>query len=134
MPKRKRKNKLFLRTALYISVASFLFLLVLSIIFYPSLFKKKTLITPVVKNSKTEELTLSKLLVSNDIEFVAIDLASDYFNVKLKDGETIYISLKKDVQAQISSLQVILKQLTISGKRFNLIDFRFDKPVIKYTN
>lgn len=132
MSKRKRKNTLYLKRVLYIFISSFLLLLVLSIL--PMGFEKKAIITPIVKSDKTGELDLSKLLLDNNIEFMSIDLASDYFNVKLKDSGNVYISLKKNIQVQISSLQAVLKQLTIDGKRFNLIDFRFKKPVIKYTN
>jgi len=134
MSKRKRRNTLFLKRVLYIFISSFLFLLVLSIGFYPIGFEKKAIVTPIVKSAKTGELDLSKLLLDNNIEFMSIDLVSDYFDVKLKDSGTVYISLKKDIVIQISSLQAVLKQLTIDGKRFNLIDFRFNKPVIKYTN
>lgn len=44
--------------------------------------------------------------------------------------EEVVISLKKDVASQLASLQVTMSHLTIEGKRFNRIDFRFDKPVI----
>lgn len=132
MSKRKRKKRLFFKSLLYIFLYSSLFLLVLTIIAYPWLSRKKTIIAPVVKEIKTEELNLSKILKDKDIEFVTIDLVSGYFDVKLKSGGAVYISSKKDIQAQVSSLQTVLKQLTINGKRFNVIDFRFEKPIIKY--
>ncbi len=108
-------------------------LFILNIVFSDfSWFNKKSIINPIVKNVTWDMSKISKLLIDRNIQFSSINVAFDYIEVKLKDKSSIYISLKKDVQVQISSLQAILKQLTISGKRFSLIDFRFDKPVIKY--
>lgn len=51
--------------------------------------------------------------------------------VKLKeDGEAI-LSINKDLKNQIDSLQAVLKQLTIEGKRVVRIDFRFERPTIE---
>ena len=132
--KRKRGKGQFFKTSLSIFVASFLILFILNIVFSDfSWFNKKFIINPIVKNSH-DIAKISKLLIDHNIQFLSINLISDYLEVKLKDESSIYISLKKDVQVQISSLQAILKQLTINGKKFSQIDFRFDKPVIKYKN
>lgn len=47
------------------------------------------------------------------------------------NGEVI-LSLEKDIATQIASLQLTIANLTIEGKRFSRLDFRFDKPVISY--
>lgn len=46
--------------------------------------------------------------------------------------EQVILSLQKDLAAQFTSLQLTIGHLTIEGKGFHLLDFRFDKPVISY--
>lgn len=52
--------------------------------------------------------------------------------IKLKDGEELILSNTKDLEQQITSLQLIMRTLTIEGKRFHRVDFRFDNPVVTY--
>jgi len=42
------------------------------------------------------------------------------------------ISSKKNIDEQISSLQRILRELTIDDRPFKSIDFRFEKPVVEF--
>ncbi|MDP2637855.1 MAG: hypothetical protein Q8P26_02245 [Candidatus Levybacteria bacterium] len=42
------------------------------------------------------------------------------------------LSSQKDIGEQVSSLQRILRQLTIEGKSFENIDFRFKEPVVSF--
>jgi len=133
MLQRARKTNSFLKTAFYILTSSVLFLLLLNIIFpKASWFKKPIVIDPVVRNAKIDTSKIEKLLSDSSIPFSSVSFARSYFDIGLKDDGKVYISSKKDIIIQISSLQAILKQLTINGKRFQLIDFRFDKPVIVF--
>lgn len=132
MLKRKRKNKT-ISYLICIFFFSFLFLIALNLIFpQNSWFKKTQIISPIVKNSSSNTENFEKILTDFNIGFTSINPYSNYLEINLKDGGNIYISLEKDTHMQLSSLQAILKQLTINGKRFNLIDFRFDKPLILY--
>lgn len=132
MLKRARKPKSFLRITLYIFFSSLLFLLILSLIFYNgSWFKRPIVINPVVRNSDVDSSKIGRLLSNASISFSSISFTGGYFDIELVDGGRVYISSRKDPSIQVSSLQAILKQLTINGKKFQIIDFRFDKPVIK---
>lgn len=74
---------------------------------------------------------LEKLLKENNIHYTAIESASQSaVLIRLKSGEDVFFSTKKSYQFQISSLQLVLSRLTIEGKRFSRLDFRFDKPVV----
>lgn len=133
MLKRAKKTNPFLRTTIYIFLASALALLILNLIFPEfSWFRKPIVVNPVIGNNEIERLKINKLLLNAGIPFSAINLAQNYFDIELKDSNKVYISSKKDISIQISSLTAILKQLTINGKGFKLIDFRFDKPIIVY--
>ena len=131
MLQRARKTNSFLKASFYIFFSSILFLLILNLIFPKfSWFRKTIVINPVIRNRETEDSKIRKLLLDAGIKFSSISFAMNYFDIDLSDGRKAYVSSKKDVNTQISSLTAIIKQLTINGKGFKIIDFRFDKPVI----
>ena len=111
-----------------------IFLIALSILlFFPRLTKKALFISPVTTNSNQDAKKIETLLLNAQITFASISLtANSSYIVKLQDGGQVVLSLKKDIGRQITSLQPILKQLTIDGRRFNRIDFRYDKPLVIY--
>ena len=45
---------------------------------------------------------------------------------------TVILTTSKDIAQQIDSLQLTIRQLTMEGKEFHRLDFRYDKPVISY--
>lgn len=53
-------------------------------------------------------------------------------NIWLNNGTLIAISLQKEVDPQLDSLQVILSRVKMEGKVLKEIDLRFNKPVITY--
>ena len=118
---------------LLILVLLAIFLIALSILlFFPRLTKKALFISPVATNSSQDAKKIETLLLEADISFSSISFLDYYYIVMLSDGGQVILSLKKDIEKQITSLQPILKQLTIEGKKFNRIDFRFDKPLVVY--
>lgn len=71
------------------------------------------------------------LMQQKNVPTVSIEQVSDTsYKVVLSEGEEVYLSSKKSLAEQISSLQRILSRLTIEGKHFVRLDVRFDKPVI----
>ena len=134
----KGKNRLYQSVTLFIFCLSGLF------VYYgltQYLFKKASFISPipVVANNKSLQLnsntskidSLATLVKKNNIAFIDISLSSDkYITVTLATGEEILFSQEKNLEPQISSLQLIVSRLTIEGKRFSRLDFRFDEPVI----
>jgi len=110
-----------------------IFLIALSVLlFSPRLTKKALFISPVTRNSNQDAKKIEKLLIDANISFSSISFLGSYYIVALSDGGQVVLSLKKNIEKQIASLQPILKQLTIDGKKFNRIDFRFDKPLVVY--
>lgn len=133
MLKRARKTNYFLKTFFYIFSSSVLLVLILNLIFpKASWFRKPIVINPVIRNSDIEGSKIGRLLSNASIPFSSINSVQDYFDIELNGSGRVYMSYKKDINSQISSLTAILKQLTINGKGFKLIDFRFDKPVIVF--
>ncbi len=48
------------------------------------------------------------------------------------DGKKILLSAHKNIEEETASLQLTLKALTMEGKEFHGLDFRYDRPVISY--
>lgn len=81
------------------------------------------------KDSKVE--LVKKELKKHNIEYTSVQQEKDaVLTVKLKDGGIVTFSSQKDIMTQIASLQYILSHLTMEGKLFTRLDFRFEKPVI----
>jgi len=131
--KLKRKGKsFFVKVALPILI----FLILSALLLYElptlSLFNK-SIVSPLAKNKSSQDTSLEILLTKAKIPFVSVSRSSDYYyTVAIPDGGQIFISSKKDLISQISSLQLVLNRLTIEGKRIKTLDFRFDKPIIKF--
>lgn len=72
-------------------------------------------------------------LLANNIETRRLEITdSRELTVFLKTGPKVLISLDKNIKEQVESLQLILERAKIEGKQIELIDLRFDKPVISY--
>lgn len=55
------------------------------------------------------------------------------FLLKSKDNNLkIIFDLNKNVELQLAALQLLLEQAKMNGENMELIDLRFDKPVVKY--
>ncbi len=97
-------------------------------------FRELSYLSPVVSITdyrKANEVQM--LLDKKNIPYVKINTDSDTLTtVDIKDSGKVYLSTKGDLLKQISSLQLVLSKLTIEGKRFKSLDFRFDKPVINF--
>ncbi|MBI2031171.1 MAG: hypothetical protein HYT08_01015 [Candidatus Levybacteria bacterium] len=132
MKKRKNKGKYLLfkilfAVLIFISITSFFYILYLSFI------KKPVVISPLGKKSVAKTQVISETLSKKQIPFASVETASDSsYLVNLSDGGQVIISSSKDIEIQISSLQLILKRLTIEGKRLKKLDFRFEKPVLSF--
>lgn len=84
-------------------------------------------------NSNSSDLTLSQVKSfcdSKKIPCKNITQNSDTITITLDNDSIILLSLKKDIKSQLTSLQATLSDLTIEGKQFKVLDFRFEKPFI----
>ncbi|HZJ18353.1 MAG TPA: hypothetical protein VFD45_01900 [Patescibacteria group bacterium] len=132
---KKRTTRLFRkkRTAIIIlSLGLLLSLFSLFLSYYYTNYAKKPVSSPVSKKELYTIKELQKNLNEKNIRYVKITNGDDLsFYVDLRDGGQAILSLNKELETQISSLQLILSRLTIEGKRLKKLDFRFDKPVIE---
>lgn len=94
-------------------------------------FSQNAFISPIGKNN-IDRSKVEKLLKINNISFVQVLVLADSYLIKTSNNGQITLSSQKDIGKQISSLQRILKQLTIEGKPFKSIDFRFLEPIVSF--
>lgn len=81
------------------------------------------------ENSKKVQILLEK----NDIIYLSVVPSENNTTfVTLKEKQEVIFANSRNLEQQIASLQLIMRQLTIEGKRFNRIDFRFDNPVVTF--
>ncbi len=127
-PRRQKHFKI--KFAAYI-----LFLGILGVaVFYLNAFilsRKPLFISPIGKVS-TDLSSVKKILKDNNISFSEVTLSDDSYLVDISDNGQVKLSQDKDMTSQISSLQRILNQLTIEGKPFKRMDFRFSEPIISF--
>lgn len=136
MKKRKlRKKRIFY--LFYIIV--FIIAVSFPVIIFLVLSRESPLISPIattIKNNFARGGMLEdykKSLAKSNIEFDNISLSSDLsIHLFLKNNGEVIFSSEKDMDAQISSLQLIISRSTIEGKRLSRLDFRFDKPIVVY--
>ncbi len=90
-------------------------------------------ISPIAKETSSKLASLEDELNKNKISYSAVNISSDgSFLVELQGGGEVILSSKKDVESQLSSLQLILSRLTIEGKALKKLDFRFSNPVVSF--
>lgn len=136
--KRRFKRKVLFAT----SLGGFLLLVFIGVVsFWFFSLRQGTLVSPLpVLGSDTPLLDMSdedrlrRILIQKSIRYDTIATASDSaaYIVKLETNEEIWLSPKRDIDEQISSLQLILSRLTMEGREIRRLDMRFDKPVITF--
>lgn len=133
--KRKIKTRFFQQVKIFFIALMGMFILlgIVYLIFFLSFPKKQLFISPLALQKTTYRNQIDEMLQKSEIAFTSVESAKDStYLVNLKDGGQVIITQNKNVQNQISSLQLILSRLTIEGKRFKSLDFRYDKPVVLF--
>ena len=112
------------------------FLIILSCLAYFLNFlffsKRLLFISPLGKVNVNEEI-IKDALKKNNILFSQIVVLQDFsYEIDISNNGKVRFSPAKNIDQQITSLQRIQKELTIEGKSFKNIDFRFSEPVISF--
>lgn len=93
---------------------------------------KPLFISPLGKTN-SDVLTVEKILKEKNISFAQlVALPDSSYEVGIVNNGLVRLSSTKDIGKQISSLQRMLVELTIEGKPFKSIDFRFSEPIISF--
>lgn len=135
----KRKNRIILKK-LFFSFGIFLFTLLLCILLFGwKWIVGEPLTSPIGKiNSRVSQNTDANVFVvrafceEKKLPCTTVVQSAGTITITLKNNAIILLSAKQDIQKELASLQVTLSQLTIEGKQFKKLDFRFDKPFITF--
>ncbi|MBI2430695.1 MAG: hypothetical protein HYV39_01620 [Candidatus Levybacteria bacterium] len=135
---KKRRKKSFRKAFLFSAGTAIFVFVILSLSYTVWIFPKRPLfISPLSldiskdQESATSVNMLEDLLREKNIRFSLVTPFDDTsYLVIFGQGEEVLFSSQKSLSSQVSSLQLIMSRLTIEGKRFTRIDFRFDTPVI----
>lgn len=76
--------------------------------------------------------TVKAFCAHQDISCSSINQTSDSIVITESNGSQIFLATNKDILRQLSSLQLTLNQLTIEGKQFKTLNFRFEKITISF--
>lgn len=83
-------------------------------------------------SSFSEKTLVESLLAKNNISYDSVIGSESAILVTLGDKQKIVFSNNKNIASQISSLQLVLSRFTIEGKKFNYLDFRFERPIVVF--
>lgn len=85
------------------------------------------------KEIATFEDSIRKLIDKKLLHIITIKRSDkEFYTVKSKEGIDVIIDEKKDLESQVRTLQTVLSKAKIEKKRINLVDFRFEKLVVRY--
>jgi len=76
--------------------------------------------------------SVRKILKEKNIPFSEISLINCCYVINIQNNGQVKFSREKNIEDQAASLQRILRELTIEGKPFKSIDFRFTKPTVSF--
>jgi cell division septal protein FtsQ len=130
---KKERSKYRIRILFILLLFLSLFIVTVEYLYLNFSFGRVTFISPIAKINESKLVFLESALDKKKIAFLSASLNLDNsFTVELKEGGEIILSSKKDLESQLSSLQLILSRLTIEGKKLKKLDFRYDNPVVSF--
>jgi hypothetical protein len=95
--------------------------------------KPKPIVSPLSKNQITSLKQIEGMLKKQKIEYISVSTQKDSnYLIKLRSGAEVILDSGKNIDQELSSLQLILSQLKIEGKTLKRLDFRYKKPIITF--
>jgi hypothetical protein len=126
--KRKRQSNkkfaVYILTIIVLGVSAFFLN-----IFFTS--RRPLYISPVGKIN-IDKTSVEKILKESGIPFSSVILSGNIYLINIQNNGQVKLSWNKNIHEQTTSLQRILRELTIEGKPFRSIDFRFSEPIISF--
>jgi hypothetical protein len=86
-------------------------------------FEKTTDVSVLKKDLNDANLFPEKVMIASEDASIV---------VQLEHGPTVYFSPEQNFETEVSSLQLIISRLTIEKKQPNIVDLRYDKPIVKF--
>lgn len=127
-PRKKRHLKKIITAYIFLSAILGLAVFLVNLLIIS---RKPLFINPIGK-ANTDKASVEKILKDNGILFSDVTLSDCCYVVSILNNGQIKLSKTKDIHEQVASLQRILRELTIEGKPFKGVDFRYSNPIIAF--
>ncbi len=133
VPQRRLKARL---KTLFVMVLLFIATIAVCSVVFALVHTKTTLLSPIFVQtaSPVNAIALVKSVCQRDniacLHITTRDATS--LQITLDNGSVVYIATTKDIVSQLASLQQVISQLTIRGKQFKTLDFRFDHIIMTF--
>ncbi len=133
-PLTKKQKKEVSRKRLGIILIFLGLLIIASMLFFLAFLEKEDpIINPLSKDQTSNGKLIMNSLREKKISYKDLETTRDLkYKIIFEDNAEAIIDPKKDIESQITSLQLILSQLKIEGKAFKRLDFSFQKPIITF--
>lgn len=130
---KRQKKKASRRKSGEVLIFFGLILIAISLFYTVFLEKEPLYVSPLSKNQTSVNSLIEKKIKEKKIVYESFETTKDFnFKVVLKEGGEVIIDRNRDINSQLSSLQLILSKLKIEGKALKRLDFRFEKPIISF--
>ncbi len=135
---RRRVNTYLKKAFFYLCLTSILFFVFVEISHsFPH--KQNIVLSPLgvthknVASTNSLKSQIEELLNKNDLQYESVNIQNDSsVLVIMQNNSQVVLSSQKNLSEEIASLQVTIAHLTIEGKSFSRLDFRFDRPIISF--
>ncbi len=130
----KKQKKEVSRKRLGIILIFLGLLIIASMLFFMVFLEKDPpIINPLSKDQTSNGKLIVNSLREKKIAYKDLETTKDLkYKIIFEDNAEAIIDPKKDLEEQITSLQLILSQLKIEGKAFKRLDFSYQKPIIAF--
>ena len=89
--------------------------------------------TPLEKLGVSTEEKIKDIYNRKILKITSIDDSNEeYITIKSQERTTVVLSTSQDLEEQAKTLQSVLAKAKIEGKSVLLVDFRFEKLVVRY--
>lgn len=89
--------------------------------------------TPLTKSGISVEEKIKDIYDKKIIKITSVDYSNpDFIMIKSQEKVIVVISTSKNLEEQANTLQNVLTKAKIEGKSVTLVDFRFEKLVVRY--
>lgn len=134
----KRRVRVWARSLL-VGVSLFLVTLIVCIIVFAFFVSQGAkILSPVVLGQQTQSSDaqigqIKDFCQQNHINCQSVEQTDNKtIQITLDNNARVFFSTEKDLSSQLASLQEVITQLTIKGKQFKKLDFRFDNVVVSF--
>lgn len=137
----KRKSVKIIKKIYTFLIIFIICFFVIGIIYIIKILNKTTIVSPSIHAiNKNLSLNLDNNQINNieqifnkdHLQYLSVNKTSFGYLILLNQNTKVYFSDQKNLNLQITSLQVIQSHFTIEGKVPKSVDFRFDQPVVSF--